>query len=206
MIPDLAAEVHDRFIIVNGKHPMTAPDDSYVNDHFVDLGQVCSGRAETPDSVRQSMLDRTLPLPSYLRSDQAEMVPPDYFRLADDAGGTGELPGWFQRHWTDPHQAAEEWNAYLDGQYVCLREVTPRTIQRKNDVCDSIKRELSAPQPGSGAWLRRMHALVDELDALTTQFTEYDRLRFDGPVSRDTLINDVRAKYPKPPEKETIPE
>ncbi len=36
-------------------------------------------------------------------------------------------------------------------------------------------------------------ALVDELDELEPEFTAYDRLRFDGPVSRDTYINSFRA-------------
>jgi hypothetical protein len=145
------------------------------------------------------MLDRALPLPSYIRSDHAEMVPPDYFRLADEAGGIEKLPYWFRGHWADSRQAEEEWNSYLDGLYVCLREITPQSIQCKDEVSDRIKRELASPDPSSATWLRELHALVDELDALTTQFTDYDRLRFCGPVSRDVLINDVRAKYPPPP-------
>lgn len=53
-----------------------------------------------------------------MRSDGTEMVPPDYFDLADQAGGTEALPGWFQGHWSDHQQAAEEWRAYLNGLYV----------------------------------------------------------------------------------------
>jgi hypothetical protein len=60
---------------------------------------------------------------------------------------------------------------YLSGQYVCLTETTPQLL----------------------------HTLVDELDAQTAEFTAYDRLRFGGPVSRDTLINDVRMACPRQP-------
>ncbi|WP_428833164.1 DUF6058 family natural product biosynthesis protein [Micromonospora coerulea] len=51
---------------------------------------------------------------------------------------------------------------------------------------------------GSTAWLARLHALVDDLDALEPAFTGYDRLRFGGPTSRDTCIDAVRARYPRP--------
>jgi hypothetical protein len=47
------------------------------------------------------------------------------------------------------------------------------------------------------AWLAELHALVDELDALEPPFAPYDRLRFGGPISRDTLIDDVRARFPR---------
>ncbi|MFC4090091.1 MULTISPECIES: DUF6058 family natural product biosynthesis protein [Micromonospora] len=43
----------------------------------------------------------------------------------------------------------------------------------------------------------RLHALVDELDALEPAFTGYDRLRFGGPTSRDSCVDAVRARYPR---------
>ncbi|HEX4832283.1 MAG TPA: DUF6058 family natural product biosynthesis protein [Trebonia sp.] len=126
------------------------------------------------------------------------MVPADYFQLADKAGGVELLPAWFKQHWTDPQRGDEEWNFYLSGQYVCLGEVTPAAIVRKDDLSDGIKNALATSRPQSPEWLGALHALVDELDGITMEFTDYDRLRFNGPVSRDTLINDVRAQYPMP--------
>jgi hypothetical protein len=177
---------------------MTAADDAYVTKHFVRLDDLCAARAETPDEIRRRMLAGQLPLPSYIRSDQSEMVPRDYFLLADGAGGVERLPGWFQGHWNDRELAAQEWRSYLDGQYVCLRDVTPQAMQRKDEVSAAIKHALDQPEAGSRAWLTRLHELIDELDELTLDFTGYDHFRFGGPVSRDTLINDVRAQYPRP--------
>ena len=90
-----------------------------------------------------------------------------------------------------------EWDDYLSGRYVCLRSVTPENMRRKNELVEAISRELAAPVVDSEEWLERLHLLVDELAELEPPFAPYDRLRFGGPVSRDTLIDDVRRQYPR---------
>jgi hypothetical protein len=100
------------------------------------------------------------------------MVPADLFALADRHD---DLQAWFVGQWKDVAEGNDEWQAYLSGQYVCLHSVTPATIKRKAELIEGIK------------------ALVDELDELEPEFTGYDRLRFDGPVSRDVYINSFRA-------------
>ncbi|TCO50784.1 hypothetical protein EV192_113164 [Actinocrispum wychmicini] len=172
---------------------MTSADDEYVDQHFVPLTDLSAD----PEWVRAEMVAGRVPLPSYLRSDGVEMVPSDLLSLAEEAGGTSELAEWFGRQsWPDEATAAEEWESYLSGQYVCLRSVTPRNIQRKGDLVSAIKTELEQPQPDSRAWVERLHGLVDALESVELPFTDYDRLRFAGPVSRDTYIDQVRAKYP----------
>jgi hypothetical protein len=193
---ELADQVAARYLEVNGDHPMTPADDAYVRRHFVTLDELCLGRDETPDEVRTHMLAGRLPLPSYLCSDRTEMVPADLLDLVDRAGGTARLPGWFQSRWVDPDEAAEEWSAYLSGQYVCLRSVRPDTIIRKGQLMSAIGETLAEPKPESMLWLARVHILVDELEAVELPFTGYDRLRFGGPTSRDTLIDSVRARFP----------
>jgi hypothetical protein len=195
---NLAAEVSARFRAVNGDHPMTAADDAYVNRTHVTLDELCADRTETAADVRAHMLAERLPLPSYLRTDGTEMVPADYFRLADEAGGVAPLPTWFARHWTDSAHAAAEWRAYVDGQYVCLRAVTPRAMQHKDELADAITDHLAHPADTQD-WRDRLHTLVDELDALLAEFTAYDRLRFGGPVSRDRFVDDIRAAHPRSP-------
>lgn len=71
----LRQRVTERFCEVNGVHPMTAADDAYVSGQFVVLEELCAAAEREPDDVRRLMLDRRLPLPGYLRSDGAEMVP-----------------------------------------------------------------------------------------------------------------------------------
>ncbi|MDN3029006.1 DUF6058 family natural product biosynthesis protein [Streptomyces sp. S.PB5] len=150
------------------------------------------------DAVRRLMLGQQLPLPGYLRSDGAEMVPADLFALADEAGGVDRLEAWFTAHWADPTAGTAEWNAYLSGQYVCLHSVTPAAIQRQDHLTTAISAAANEPDAGSAEWFEPLHALVDELDALEPAFTAYDRLRFDGPTSRDTCITAMRARFPRP--------
>ncbi|MFD5323976.1 DUF6058 family natural product biosynthesis protein [Streptomyces sp. NPDC127092] len=195
---DLKQQIVERFREVNGDHPMTDADDAYVTAQFVSLEELCALHGRDADAVRRLMLGRRLPLPGYLRSDGAEMVPRDLFALAEEAGGVDLLEAWFTAHWADPMAGKAEWNAYLSGQYVCLHSVTPATIQRKDHLTTAIGAAVHEPDAGSAQWTARLHALVDELDTMEPAFTAYDRLRFGGPTSRDTCIDGVRARFPRP--------
>ncbi|GAA1960629.1 DUF6058 family natural product biosynthesis protein [Kitasatospora viridis] len=202
MAADLKDELAVRFREVNGEHPMTAADDAYVDAYFVPLERVAAERGEPADAVRKEMLGGRLPLPGYLRSDGTEMVPADLFALADEAGGLAELADWFRAQWSDPALAAEEYESYLSGQYVCLYQVHPRTMQRKDALIAEIRAAIGAVvgagAPPAAGELAELHRAVDELDALEPPFAAYDRLRFGGPVSRDECITEVRAHHPKP--------
>ncbi|MFB7940782.1 DUF6058 family natural product biosynthesis protein [Streptomyces sp. NPDC004779] len=193
----LRRRVAERFREVNGDHPMSADDDAYVSAQFVPLDDLCAARGREAAEVRRLMLARRLPLPSYLRSDGAEMVPRDLFDLAERAGGIDRLEAWFTGHWEDEGAGRAEWDAYLSGQYVCLRTVTPETIRRKEYLTAAIGAAENSPDAGSADRSARLHALVDELDALEPDFTAYDRLRFGGPTSRDTCVDAVRARHPR---------
>jgi hypothetical protein len=144
------------------------------------------------------MLADRLPLPSYILPDGAQMVHADYLALLDAAGGPEELPAWFARHWDDPATGAEIWAEYLSGGFVCLKSVSPATIQAKVALVTAIDARLERPAPHDLGWLRELHVLVDSLDAIEPPFAQYDRLRFGGPVSRDRCIEDVRRAYRRP--------
>ncbi|MFI6642029.1 DUF6058 family natural product biosynthesis protein [Streptomyces sp. NPDC050504] len=195
---DLKQRIAERYREVNGDHPMTAADDTYVSAQFVALEELCAAHGRESDEVRRLMLGRRLPLPGYLRSDGAEMVPADLFALADGAGGTDRLEAWFVAHWDDPATGRAEWDAYLSGQYVCLRSVTPAAIRRKEHLTAEIGGAEAEPDAGSARWAARLHARIDELDLLMPEFTAYDRLRFGGPTSRDTCVTAMRARFPRP--------
>ncbi|MDT0400367.1 MULTISPECIES: DUF6058 family natural product biosynthesis protein [Streptomyces] len=195
---DLKHQLAERFREINGDHPMTDADDVYVSTQFVALEELCAVHGRVADAVRHLMLGQHLPLPGYLRSDGAEMVPADLFALADEAGGVEQLETWFTAHWADPATGKAEWNAYLSGQYVCLHSVTPATIQRKEYLTATISAAANEPDAGSAQWSEQLHAVVDELDTLEPAFTAYDRLRFGGPTSRDTCIDAMRARFPRP--------
>ncbi|MFY1594121.1 DUF6058 family natural product biosynthesis protein [Micromonospora sp. WMMD737] len=197
----LKRRVAERYRQVNGDHPMTEADDAYVSAQFAVLDELCAARGCDADDVRRLMLDRRLPLPGYLRSDGAEMVPVDLFALTEQAGGTDALEAWFTGHWAEEDAGAAEWDAYLSGRYVCLRSVGPVTIRRKDELVAAIRAaqaDLDA-DPTDDATALRLSALVDELDALAPAFTAYDRLRFGGPTSRDTYVDAVRARLRERP-------
>jgi hypothetical protein len=193
----LEAAVAARFVAVNGEHPMTSEDDDYATEWYAPLEAVAAAAGRTPDELRRLMLANRLPLPSYIRSDGAQMVPHDLLALVERAGGVDELPEWFARHFDDSATAVAEWDAYLSGQYVCLRSVSPESIRRKGELAGAIRATLSVPQPSSQEWLTELHRLVDGLDELEPPFAPYDRRRFGGPISRDTLIDEVRARFPR---------
>ena len=65
-------------------------------------------------------------------------------------------------------------------------------MQRKDELTDAITDHLAQPRDTRD----RLDALVDELDGLLAEFTDYDRLRFGGPVSRDRFVTDIRASRP----------
>lgn len=193
---ELESAVEVRFRAVNGDHEMTDDDDSYVSRWFVSVEEAAADAGLAPDELRRLMLANRLPLPSYIRSDGRQMVNRDLLELSRRAGGFERLPAWFGAQFDDPGKAVEEWEGYLAGHFVCLREVTPENMTRKDELVEAIEAAITAPRPDSSDWLASLHRLVDELDALEPPFARYDRLRFGGPVSRDRLIEAVRESFP----------
>jgi hypothetical protein len=201
MIPaddaQLRSAVAARFYAVNGTHPMTAEDDAYASKWYVELEALAEKASIPASKLRRLMLANRLPLPSYIRSDGIQMVARDLLELPRRAGGYEQLPEWFGQQFQSGRDAIREWDGYLRGQYVCLLDVLPETIQRKDELVKAITTALSRPEPENDDWLESLHRAVDELDELEPPFTAYDRLRFGGPISRDTCINAVRARFPR---------
>lgn len=195
-----AIAVHDRFLAVNGDHPMTAQDDAYVREHFVPA---------TPEAL-QLMLDGRLPLPSYVLGDGTPMVPRAHGALAAVAGGPDLLHEWFVAFWGDDRASGEqEWVRYLSGQHVSLREVNPVRIRQQAErvaeaaaAVDLLRRDPHDPV-GRGMLGEAVDGVlgVPGLDWLLMPMTAYDRLRFGGPTLRETWVDLPRAEFlsPLPP-------
>ena len=175
---------------------MTTADVEYVLANYVPLEAACAGRSESPDDVRQLIAEQRLPQPSYVLPDGTEMVPVDYFTLAD-AGRKD-----FARRYLDAggkaSALAEEWEGYLSGAYgVCLKEQSPENIVRKDQLVTGIEELLAEPRPEDANWRDRLRTSVDELDRLERPFApEYDRARW-GASSRDLCITAPRERYPE---------
>lgn len=196
----LVAAVRDRFVAVNGDHPMTEADDAYVREHFVEA---------TPEAMEQMLAGR-LPLSSYLLGDGTPMVPADHGVLAEVAGGLDRLRSWFVAFWPDdPATGEQEWGHYLSGQYVCLRDVTPTRIKAKTErvaeaeaAVELLRRDPHDPI-GRGLLGQAIDGVlgVPGLDAILLPMTAYDRLRFGGPTVREKWVDGPREAFltPVPP-------
>jgi hypothetical protein len=180
----------------------TEADLEYIHAGYVTLDELCAGRDETPDLVRRLIGEGQLPRASYVLDDGSEMVPLDYFRLADEAGGAERL----REHFAQRLRAAGDddvdgqWEGYLSGIYaVCLREVSPETIARKTKLVSSICELLVLAKPSNPEWRERLRRDVDELDGLEREFApDYDRNeeRFGCKPTRDLLIVAARERFP----------
>jgi hypothetical protein len=166
---------------------LTPADVAYIRSEFVPLDELCRAAGRDPAQVREAIRARLLPAPPYPGIDH---VPADYFDLPDAAE--------FRRTFTGPDPEGEL-AAYLDGTYlVCLRRATVANILRKEALVNLIRRMLEAPSPDDEGWRDRLHARIDELDALERPFSpDYDRTRFPRPPTRDELIAAPRSLYPR---------
>jgi len=138
--------------------------------------------------------------------DGTGFFPRDYFRIADEAGGPNELRATFAARYRaawELEQADDElgevWEMYLEGVWgICLRDVTPETIVRKNALVASLSELLALPRPNSHDWRLALRAKVEELDDLEREFSpDFDRGDAqERPPTRDLLIAAARERYP----------
>src|SRR5437762_13750928 len=130
--------VTTRFYAVNGVHPMTPEDDAYATEWYVPLEVLAETAGMQTSELRRLMLADRLPLPSYIRSDGTQMVARDLLELPRRAGGYDQLPEWFGHQFRSGGDAIREWDGYLRGHFVCLRDVLPETMQRKDELVKAI--------------------------------------------------------------------
>lgn len=185
--------VRRRYLDVNGDHPMTPEDDDYVRRHFVPADAEALALAGAG----------SLPLPSYYLSDGTPMVPRDLRDPVEWAGGVDRLHDWFVSHWDVDQRATaeEEWGAYLSGRYVCLKSVTPVTIQQRTTWIEQIRAAVARLEqdPRDPVARGSLGEAVARLEGIELPMTEHDRLRFGGPLSPDVWIHDVRREHLTPP-------
>jgi hypothetical protein len=105
----LRSAVAARFTAVNGTHPMTPEDDSYVTEWYVPLEALAEKAGIDASELRRLLLADRLPLPSYIRSDGTQMVARDLLELPRRAGGYEQLPEWFGHQFGTGRDALREW-------------------------------------------------------------------------------------------------
>jgi hypothetical protein len=175
---------------------MTAADVAYVEANYMSLEEACAGRPEALEEVRAVAAAGQLPQPSYVLPDGTEMVPADYFAIAD--AGRDVFEREFLAAGGSPNEVDAEWDGYLSGACgVCLKEQTPANTVRKEALVKAVSGLLASPEPGDSGWRSRLRTAVDELDELERPFApDYDRARW-GPSSGDRCVAAPRERYPE---------
>lgn len=193
---DALTTVRNRFLEVNGDHPMTEADEAHVREHF---------EPATPEQLTEIAAGR-LPLPGYFLNDGTPMVA-DISQSLEAAGGIDRLHDWFVSFWPDDTATAErEWLDFLSGQYVCLRKLNPVSIRNKTRLVEQASVAVDALRvdrrdeiaQGSLAEAVDGGLGVTGLDEILMPTIPYDRRRFGGPSSRDLWIDAVRAEFHNP--------
>lgn len=181
----------------------TESDIRYVITEYRTLDELLDGRTETAAAIHALISGGRLPRPTYVLPSGEARFPPDYFALADEAGGVDALPARFRARYlaaaasspTAAADAEEDWAGYLSGSFgVCLRAVTPEAMAEKNRLIRRIEALTAAPEVADAAWRRELRDAVDALDALERPFTDFDRQRW-GDTSRGRHIDRVRERY-----------
>lgn len=185
--------VRERYVAVNGDHPMTEVDDTYVR----------AGFTPATDEQLALMARGLVPLPAYLLSDGTPMVHRDHLDPVSWAGGAERLHDWFVAYWPadDRDDAEREWAAYLSGRYVCLAHVTPLTIRDKARWTARLDAALGrlATSPTDHVGRGMLGEAVGRLEDLLLPQTTYDGLRFGGATSSWQRVQQAREEHLTPP-------
>lgn len=188
-----AQAVDRRYREVNGDHPMSEVDDTYVRAGFV------------PATGEQLALMAAglVPLPAYLLSDGTPMVHRDHLDPVAWVGGAERLHDWFVGYWSADQQADAEraWAAYLSGRHVGLKRVTPLTIRDRTRWTAQLDAALErlATTPGDHVGRGMLGEAVERLEDLVLPLTTYDALRFGDRPGTWQRLEQVRRDHLTPP-------
>src|ERR1043166_1967326 len=109
----LCRAIAARFYAVNATHPMTAEDDAYASEWYVELEALAETASIPASELRCLMLANRLPLPSYIRSDGTQMVARDLLELPRRAGGYEKLPEWFGQQFESGREGIAGGEGYM---------------------------------------------------------------------------------------------
>ena len=182
-------------------------DEAYIRANYLPLSEVAAARSIELEEVRRLMAERHLPQPAYLLDDGTEMVSVYHLDLLEQAGGADDLEPLFKAryraaveelgHAPSDAEVHTAWKDYLTGGYgVCLWEVTPENIARKDLLVQSLDHLLTHPRADDPSWRARVRTEIAELDRLERPGAPLDDARWGRRSSRSRLIEDPRQRYP----------
>ena len=222
---DLKHTKPDNMITKNYRRLSNA-DKSYIAAHFVTIDELAKAVPISIEQVHSLILEGSFPEPSYRFEDCSEWFPLTYaslMRRAIKARMTFSeffryqtrkalrnlqekqpkkfrvIAGVKRKNKTKVDELVDRmWSDYKTGAYgVCLRSPVCGSIIKKALLMHEIEELITSPKRGDSDWKTRLKESVDLLDDLELPFSDYDRLRFGKPLSRDRLIRDVRDTFPE---------
>lgn len=205
---------------------MSWSDKAYVRRNFITAEELASRTSLSVGQLRILVESELFPKPTYVFEDGTEWYPPTYSALmlqAKDAGASFaemfrnqlrralenlkrrdkdsfsivvNLEGISNEGIEDLVQKI--WVDFRSGEYgICLKEPMCGTIIKKDLLMHAVKKLISSPKPADPEWRIALRKNVDMLDILELPQTDFDRIRFGRPSSRDLLITEVHTSYPQ---------
>ena len=171
---------------------MTAADVAYVEANYLSFEEACAGRAEALEQVRAVAAAGQPPQPSYVLPDGTEMVPADYFEIADAGRDV------FEREFSPPAAVptrSTPSNGYLSG--------PTAPVSRSRHRRTSSGRRLSSRR-SAGSSPRRSRAIAAGAPASgrqstsSTSWSGRSRRTTTGPAgarARDRCITAPRERF-----------
>lgn len=199
------------------KLEFSVKDIGHISNHFLDRNTLIEKSGVSNTVIEKWINHGEFPDPTYKTPDGKEWFPPYLVILIrrsienssnpkdeflKDAVKVLSKPGYVYRFGKvestgmNPEDAEKMWMDFRSGLYgACLRKPDPDSILQKGDLIRQIEELLSRPEPGNTDWCSALRKSVENLDTIEAQFTDYDRSRFGGSVSRDIFITNVKNKY-----------
>ena len=195
----------------------TINDLIHITEKFLERKVLVEKSGTSDHQIDQWIKDGEFPDPTYRTPDGKEWFPP-YMEILikrsiknntnpkvefmKDAEKVLAKPGFVYRFGkvettgTSPEDLKNMWMDFKSGLYgACLRKPDPKSILDKGYLIRNIEDLLSKPEPENPKWRSALKEMVNRLDAVEAQFTDYDRTRFGGKVSRDIFITNIKKEY-----------
>jgi len=192
---------------------------NYIEKNLIDLGTIVKETGVDTLRIVEWADASTFPDPTYRTSDGRKWYPRYVAILVKrsmenntspkdefihDATNVLNRPSYVYREGKvesvrfDPSDIEKMWLDFKSGLYgACLKKPDPKNILSKGEIISRIEELVNNPRQGDGSWEESLKRYVKELDKIEAPFTDYDRARFGGKVSRDLFITAVKEKYPE---------
>ncbi|MHB1440379.1 MAG: DUF6058 family natural product biosynthesis protein [Cuniculiplasma sp.] len=202
---------------IEKKLQFSVNDIEHIRSTFVDRKTLVEKTGTTDEKLQKWYDNGDFPEPTYSTDDGKEWYPPYLVILIGkglnnesspreeflkDAEKVLNKPAYVYRFGnvevTGSHEddAQKMWKDFKSGLYgACLKKPEPESILEKGELIKTIKELISNSDPTSTEWRSTLREKVNSLDTIEAQFTDYDRIRFGGTVSRDIFITNVKKQF-----------